>query len=134
MDKRNALFYRANILPALYFTRADLSTTTDYRSYSYMTKKQDIRSMMMGFFRHVLPKLQYEKDCLYDNPQYCYFVQIKPIPDGLLPSRARFRFSLTVQNYKILSNDKKKLFFCPFFLKKYLCLQKFLQALLLRYV
>ena len=68
------------------------------------------------------------KDCQIDNPLSCNFVQIILIPDGLLPSRARFRFSLTMQKYKVfLSNKKQTLFLSNKQNYDYFC-REFLQA------
>jgi hypothetical protein len=51
-----------------------------------------------GFFKGInYQNWKDKKDCLIDNPLSCNFVQVKPIPDGLLPSRARLSFSLTMQ-------------------------------------
>jgi hypothetical protein len=69
-----------------------------------------------------------KKDCQIDNPLSCNFVQTKPIPDRLLPSRARFRFSLAMQNYTIFLSAKKiVIFFSNESNFDYFC-RKFLQA------
>ena len=92
----------------------------------------------IGFFEGInYQNWKDKKDCQIDNPLSCNFVQIKPIPDGwsvsevelLLPSRARFRFSLTMQNYMIFLSQK---IFNAFFLfiepkNNYFC-REFLQA------
>jgi hypothetical protein len=51
----------------------------------------------MGFLRHKTTKI-YQKRLPEDNLAI-HFVQVKSIPDGVLPSIARFHFDLTLQNY-----------------------------------
>jgi len=59
------------------------------------------RNLLMGFLRHK-GLLKMSKGCHNDNPSsFNFLVDHQPNPDKLLPSRAYFRFSLTVQKYKV---------------------------------
>ena len=49
----------------------------------------------MGFLRHNATKI-YENGLPKQTILTIHFVQVKPVPDELLPSMARFRFGLTM--------------------------------------
>jgi hypothetical protein len=70
------------------------------RTHNGLSKERKIKFIDV-FLRHETAMVIYvgyaiKRTVKTDNPNNCP-VQVKLIPDGLLPSRARFRFGLTGQ-------------------------------------